>query len=122
MSRFFTEFSGKKGFDHLPCDFDTNHPRSENENVHVVMLDPLVGRICVRAVAGPDAVDLIGGYYGPYSAATDKDAALGPALGDLFAEGSGKVRVIARLHVVSAHVDDRVAQVFDLLIDEQLKL
>ena len=63
-----------------------DHPRAERQDVHVVVLDALVGRVRVVADGRPDAADLVRGDARPDAGAADQDAAVGLAVADGVAE------------------------------------
>src|SRR6476659_5267228 len=53
----------------LPRQLEADDPRSEGEDVHVVVLDALMGRIAVVTQAGADAGQLVRGDRGADPAA-----------------------------------------------------
>ena len=84
----------------------------EREDVHVVVLDALMGRVRVVADRGPDAADLVRRDARADAGAADEDPALGLAVADRVAEPRGEVRVVVRrIGAVAAEVDQLVAEV-----------
>ena len=63
---------------------------AERQDVHVVVLDALVGRVRVVADRGPDAADLVRGHARPDAGAADQDAAVGLAVADRVADARAR--------------------------------
>src|SRR4051812_24834206 len=70
------------GLHQLVGDGGADDPAAQHQDVHVVVLDPLMGRVDVVADGGADARHLVGGHAGADTAATDEDRALGASLLD----------------------------------------
>src|SRR5689334_8018196 len=79
------ELAGKLGADDLG---------TQTENVHIVVLYPLVRGVRVMADRGADSGELAGGDGGTDTGAADEDAALRPAVQDRLADLAGLVRII----------------------------
>src|SRR6476469_5375783 len=60
----------------LTSQLDADHPRAEDQDVHVVVLDPLMGGVAVVAQPRADAGELVGRHRGADAAAADEHAAL----------------------------------------------
>ena len=63
-------------------------PGAERQDVHVVVLDALVGRVGVVADGGADAADLVRRDARADAGAADEDAALGLAVADRVARAA----------------------------------
>jgi hypothetical protein len=83
--------------------------RTNAEEVHVVVLDALVGGVCVVTEAGADTGKLVGGDDGADAAAADKDAALCFAALDGGADDEREIGVVDGVAVVGTDVGDFVA-------------
>src|SRR5690242_18397512 len=79
--------------DELPCELLAHDLGADAEDVHVVVLDTLVGRVRVVAGRGADARDLAGSHRGAHARAADENAALGIASPDGRADLPGLVRI-----------------------------
>ena len=86
--------------------FFTGDAGAENEDIDIVVLDALVGGVGVRAHAGADAAEFVGGDSGADAAAADEDAAFGAAVEDGFADGFGEIGIVGGIFVVGADVED----------------
>lgn len=95
------QFLGESGAD---------NPRSEAEDVHVVVLHHLVGGVGVVGNRGPDAGELVGGDRGPGAGTADDDPAIGATVEDRLGHGRCIVGVIDWLGGVGAEVIDRVTR------------
>ena len=113
MAGFVAEVRVQKGFHQIFGERAGDYARTEHEDVHVVVFDALVRGIGVVANGGADAVEFVGGDGGADAAAADENAAFDRARLDGFADGLGEIGIIARLRVVSAEIDNAVAEPFD---------
>src|SRR5208282_4332523 len=100
MSWFVTDAGGQEGPHQFQCQFYANDPRSQAEDVHLVVLHSLVRRISVMTKRGADAANLVGRYRGAHAAAADENSALGPPCHYLRRDIGGAVRVVVRRHGV----------------------
>src|SRR5260370_22178436 len=82
--------------------------RADDQHVHVVVFDALVGRVAVVADGGADAGDLVGRHRRPHAAAADQDAALRAPVKDGAADRLGGIRIIDRRRRRRAHVHQLV--------------
>ena len=56
VALFMGEVGPQKGPHQLPCQLEADHSCSENQHVHIVVFDALMGRVGVMAQARADAV------------------------------------------------------------------
>ena len=118
MAYLAGEVGAEEGFDEFAGKFDADDAGAEAEDVHVVVLDGLMGGVGVVTEAGADAVDFVGGDGGADAGAADKDAAVGFAALDGVADFAGEVRIIVGLGaIVGAEVDYDVALFFEVAND-----
>src|SRR4051794_2696517 len=97
--------------DALPCRLWPDHPRAEREDVHVVVLDALVGGVGVMTHGRPNPLDLVRGDARANAGATDQDPAVSLSVADGVAEARGEVRVVVlRVGPVAAEVDGLVTE------------
>lgn len=82
-----------------------NHPRTDTEHVHVVMLDTLVGRVGVMANRRANAGDFVSRNADADPAATDQNAAIRLAADDLASDGFSKVGIITTSLIVRSTID-----------------
>lgn len=94
-------------------DGDTDGARTDDENVHVVVFDALVGAVGVGDVASDDSGDFVGGDAGTDAASAEDDPAFCSAFDDIATDGEGEVGVVAGFGGVCAHVDGGVASPLD---------
>jgi len=90
-------------------EFYADNARAQDENVDVIMLDALMGGISVVAHSGADAGKLIGGDTGADATPADEHTALGFSVQDSPADGFGEIRIVGRILVESANVQNFVA-------------
>src|SRR6185369_9610274 len=82
VARLAAEGRAEEGDDAFPRRLGADHPRTERQDVHVVVLDPLVGGVRVVAHGRPDAADLVRRDARPDAGAADQDAAVGLTVAD----------------------------------------
>src|SRR2546428_733782 len=99
---------GHEGPHQLVGEGGAHDASAQDEHVHVVVLDPLVGRVGVVADGGPHAGQLVGGDRRPHPAAADEDAALPPALAHGQADRLREVGVVHGRGRARPHVDHLV--------------
>ena len=71
-----------KCLNYFPSHRKTDHAPALTEQVHVIILDTLVGGVTLMDEGGPDPSHFVGRETGTHSAATNGDTALHFALGD----------------------------------------
>src|SRR5882724_2972853 len=76
MPLLLTESGCDECLDVIPGGVGSRDPASQADDVHVVVLDALSGRVVVVDQAGADSADLIGDDRRTYSAPTNSDAPL----------------------------------------------
>jgi len=106
MARFAAEPGREKDLRQLPRQFRTQDPPAQAEDVQVVVLHALAGRIGVVADGGPDAGELAGGDADAHGAPADQDPALGPAVEHGLRDGSRGVGVVDGPGSVGAEIED----------------
>ena len=84
--------------------FFAGDARAKDEDIDVVVLDALMGGVGVRAHSGTDAAEFVGGDGSANAAATDENAAFGPAVEHGLADGFGEIGIVGRIFVVGADV------------------
>ena len=111
MARFAAERGGQEREGAFERRLRSDDPRAEREDVHVVVLDALVGGVRVVAHGGTDAGQLVRRDRGPDARPTDEDAAIGLAGLDGAPEPLGEVRVVvSRVGAVATEVDELMTQ------------
>src|SRR5438094_905039 len=98
-----------KGPHQFPGQLHTNHARSYHEDVHVIVLDSLPGRVGVVTESCADARYLVGRNRSPYAAAAEEDTSLRPPIEDSPGDRLRIVRVVYRRCAPCSYVDDFVA-------------
>ena len=99
------EVCADEGVDALEGEGGADDARAEDEDVHVVVFDALVGGVSVMAHAGADAGNFVGGDADADAGAADEDAALGVAVLDGEADFFGKVGIVSRARFVSSEIE-----------------
>lgn len=110
MTLFASKLRTEEGLDEFDGDGLADDPGADAEDVHVVVLDPLVGGVVVVADAGADAGDLVGGDADADAAAADQNAAVGPTSNNDLANFAGEVGVVDGAVGVCPAVDDGMAR------------
>ena len=89
---------GESGTQKVPHELDgklgTDHARAEGDDVHVVVLDALMGREGIMAESTADAGELARGDARPDAAPAHEDAALGLAFHDSAANGCRHIGIV----------------------------
>src|SRR5690349_3229440 len=123
VARLPAELRAEEGEDALPGRLRADHPRAEGQDVHVVVLDALVGGIRVVADGGPDAADLVRRDARAHAGAADEDPAVRVPVADRIADLRREVRVvILGVGAVAAQVDQLVAELGRTETPEELGL
>src|SRR5436190_1579359 len=89
-------------FGSSPCADDA---AAQDEDVHVVVLDALMRRICIVAQPRTDPLDPVRCHRRADAAAADDDAALGPMFPQRRADCLGVVGIIDRAVIVGTNVE-----------------
>jgi len=90
-----TVSSAEKGLNYLKGNFGANDTRADAEDVHIVMLHPLAGRVGVMAETGSDPRELVGSDTHPHAGAADQDTAIDLSFKEFGGNKLSKVREIA---------------------------
>ena len=69
-------FGGQKRLDEVPRYGWSHRPTAHTKDIHVIVLDPLLGREVVMDQRGADALNLIGTYRRADAAAADRHATI----------------------------------------------
>src|SRR5215471_13531696 len=76
------------------CQLHADYARTENQHIHVVMLDALMRRVAVMADGSADAGHLVGGNTRSNSAAANQHAALCSPIEHRLAYRFGEIRIV----------------------------
>ncbi len=85
----------QKGLDDLEGNLGADNPRTDTENVHVVVLDPLPGRVGVVTQTGSNPRELVGSDTHPHPRATDQNPSIDFAGDQPGSNRFSKIREIA---------------------------
>ena len=109
VTRLLAVLGSEKGLDQIPSHAGADGASSHAEDVHVVVLDSLLGGEMIVDEAGTDSLGLIGADRGPHPAATDGNAALDLTGHDSEGQRRNEVGiVIVMTELVGTEVDDFV--------------
>ena len=104
------EFGGQIGPDNILGQLFAHDPRTHHQHIPVVVLDALMPGVRIVADAGANADQFIGGHAGANAAAANQHAAFGAAVQNSAADGFGKIRIVRRILVECADVQNFVSQ------------
>src|SRR6185436_6437896 len=76
---------------------DADDTAAEDEDVHAIVLDPLMRRVRVVTQSRADSRNPVGGDRGAHAAPAQNDAALGSLLADGGADGFGAIGIVDRI-------------------------
>ena len=71
-----TELGGQERLHEIPGHRRSNGSSTHTKNVHVIVLDALLGREMVVDQTGADTLDLVGAHRRPDAAAADREASI----------------------------------------------
>jgi hypothetical protein len=115
-----TEGRREKSLDQFPRFSTADDLAAETDQVKIVILDALVRRKCFVNETRANAREFVSRHAGPYSAATNRNAAIHLSGGNSAGQRKHKIRiVIVRLQTVRAEIDHvvaRFAQKYDELL------
>ena len=94
MARFAGERGTQEGDRAFERRLGADDACPESEDVHVVVLDALVGRVGVVANGGADAPNLVGCHGGSDARPADEDPAIDLTITDGMTETSGEIRIV----------------------------
>ena len=94
MALFAGEICGEERTDQVASGFRTDDARAEDEDVHIVVLDPLPGRVVIVADGGADAGDFVRRDTRADPRAADQNAPLGATFQQFDDDGPGKIGVV----------------------------
>lgn len=118
MAGGVTKLTGEKGLNQVPGDGGAGGAAADADEVHVVVLDALLGGKMIVDEAGADAMDFVGANAGADAAAADGDAALNLAGGDGAGEGGDEIGIVVILDErEGAEIGDLVAGLAELGLD-----
>jgi len=119
-------FVGKLGaqecVDTFAGGFGADDAGAQNEHVHVVMLDALVGGVRVVTESGANPAKLVGCDAGPNAAATDEYAAFRLAVEHRAADFLGEVGIVDGGRGVGTDIENLVALLLETLDDELFQI
>lgn len=78
--------------------------RTHNQDVHIVVLYALVGRIAVMTDSRPYARDLVNRYGSSYTTSAYQDASVCLVVENRHSQGLGIIRIVGRLAVMSPNI------------------
>ena len=76
VTRLLAVLGIEEGLDQIPSHGGTNGAAAHAEDIHVIILNALLGGEVIMDEAGADALGFIGADRGPHPTATDGDASL----------------------------------------------
>jgi hypothetical protein len=116
------EFGGKEGSDEFACDGDANDSRTENEDVHMIVLDPLVRGIRVSHIPGPDSNNLVGRNRSSDPTAANQDASVSFASNNGQPDLKSEVGIVRRLAIESSEIGNRMPEGSNLLDEDGFEI
>ena len=121
MAFFFGEEGSQVGMNQFVRQLAADHPSTQDQNIHVVVLDALTCRIGIMAKRRANARQLVCRHRGTHPAATDENAAIGFAIEDNLSHGLGIIWVIHRIHAVCAQINHLVTQITQIPANKLLQ-
>ena len=110
MSWGTAEFGGEKCLDHIPGHLRANGSSTHAEDVHVIILDPLLGREVIVNQTSANAFHFVGAHRSADAAAADRHPAIHLTCDDRLGQGHDEVRVIViRRELVRAEIHNLVS-------------
>ena len=103
------KFGSKKRGDQIIGEPRSNDLRANAHDIHIVMLDALVGRMDIVTDRGADTLHLVGRNRGTNTGAAHHDAAGDLSGDDLPRDRPCDIRKIHRIFVVGSDIDDLMA-------------
>lgn len=110
VALFVSEIRPEECFHQILGKFDADNARSENQDVHVVVLNALMSGIAVMANCRPDADQFVGGNTGTDPAAADQHTTFGPSVQNGTADGLSEIGVVGGIFVEGADIQHRVTK------------
>jgi hypothetical protein len=111
------EFGIHKSFKNLLRNCDPDYPGPNADQVHIVVLDTLVGAVGVMREGGPDPGDLISGDRSTNSGSAHQDTSIRFSREDRSGDSLRDIREVDRVFRVRSVVSHFVAQRFQMLDD-----
>ena len=109
VTRLLAVLGIEEGLDQIPSHGGTNGAAAHAEDIHVIILNALLGGEVIMDEAGADALGFIGADRGPHPAATDGDAALDLACHESEGHRGDEVGIVVVMaELVGTEVDDFV--------------
>ena len=122
VPHFVSEVGAQECVDTFAGGFGADDAGAQNEHVHVVVLDTLVGRVRVVTESGTNPTKLVGCNASPDAAATDQYAAFGLAVEDGAADLFGEVGIVDGGRGVGTDIENLVALLLETLDDELFQI
>lgn len=110
MTRLVRKRSSQKSAGQFFGKLDADDARTENENIHIVMLDALMRGVCVMCKAGANAGEFVRGYGSSHAAATNQNAAIDARLANGEANCFGVVGIIHWIGAIRSEIGDVMSQ------------
>lgn len=110
MSLFTRELGVDEGSHEFYRDFFTNNACSQAQDVHVVVLDTLMGRINVVTDSGANSGNLVGSDTDSDTAAAQQNAAIRLTRHDYLTDSQCVVGIVDRAIRICTAIDDRMAR------------
>src|SRR4030095_9709766 len=108
-------FGRQKRLDEIPRYGWSHRPAAHAKDIHVIVLDPLLGRKMIGDHRPANPRNLIGPPRRPHAAAADRYAAIHLARHDSLREGNHIVGIVVALaQAMSAKIDDLMPRRFKL--------
>ena len=112
----------QKGVEAIHCRLDTDQPRSERENVGVVVLARQACRQPVGAERGAHRGAAIRGNAYPHAGSANSHTAIGPTALDRLGQAAAVIGIVDRFRPVRAEIDDLQTTVLKLFLDQRLEV
>ena len=96
--------SSQERIDNFECQFRANDSSPDAQDIHVIVLNTLMGRIGIVTNCGSDARNLVGRHTDSHAAATNHNPAICSSLDNLSGNRDGKVRIVTTVTTVRATI------------------
>src|SRR5215831_5246924 len=106
MARCPAELRGEKRLDEVPGYFRANRASAHTDDLHIIVLDALLGREMIVDETGVNAFNLVGAHRRADAAAADRDAAIDVTSEHRSCERYDVVRiVVARVQAMGTEIN-----------------
>src|SRR4029077_10442603 len=114
-------FGAHKCANKFMCQRFANHATSQDQHIHVIVLDALVRGVRVVAQAGANTSKLVRGHGGTDTASADQYGALHALAENRHGNGFRKIRIVDRRRVTRAKIFHGVSQAAQIFGNFSLK-